>query len=103
LEEYVAQPASGRRLAFSTALERTLAEARKAPLVLYQLLPPAVAIVAATAFAEPAQADLARNEQRLILPALSDCRTCHGDLLPPRTSCSHCGNPLWKFAWLTGE
>jgi hypothetical protein len=80
-----------------------MAEARKAPLVLYQLLPPAVAIVTATAFADPAQADLARNEQRLILPALSDCRTCHGALLPPGTSCSQCGNPLWKFAWLTGE
>lgn len=103
LQAYASRPASDRRLAFSTALERTLAEARKAPLVLYQLLPPAVAIVVATALADSAHADLARSEQRLILPALSDCRACQGALLPPGTACPQCGNPLWKFAWLTGE
>jgi hypothetical protein len=103
LQAYVDQAASDRRLAFSTALERALAEARKAPLVLYQLLPPAVAIVVATAFADSAHADLARGGQRLILSALSDCRACHGALLPPGATCNQCGNPLWKFAWLTGE
>jgi hypothetical protein len=103
LQTYLGHAAPERRLDFSTTLERTHAEARKAPLVLYQLLPAAVAIAAAAAFGDAAQCDLARSEQRLILPSLSDCRVCHGAVLPPGQSCAECGNPLWKFAWLTGE
>ena len=103
LQVYLGQAAPERRLTFSTTLERTLAEARKAPLVLYQLLPAAVATTVAAAFGDAAHADLARSEQRLILPSLSDCRACHGAVLPPGNSCSECGNPLWRFAWLTEE
>jgi hypothetical protein len=103
LQAYLGEAAPDRRLTFSTTLERTHAEARKAPLVLYQLLPAAVAIAVAAAFGDAAHTDLARSEQRLILPSLSDCHSCHGAVLPAGTSCSECGNPLWKFAWLTGE
>jgi hypothetical protein len=103
LQAYLGHAAPERRLDFSTTLERTHAEARRAPLVLYQLLPAAVAIAAAAAFGDAAHCELARSEQRLILPSLSDCRACHGAVLPPGQSCGECGNPLWKFAWLVAE
>jgi cytochrome c553 len=100
---YKAQPPDTRRLSLETALERALPQTSHAPLVLFQLYPLAVDIVTATAFAAPVDAADARRRQRQILPSLADCTACHGELLENGEKCRQCGNPLWKYDWLTAE
>jgi hypothetical protein len=101
IADYLAQTPDGRRLAFSTVLARALPESQRAPLVLFQLYPLAVQIVTAAAFADGEAASAARRRQIALLPAIVDCRSCHGKVLDSGEQCPACGNPLWKPEWLT--
>jgi hypothetical protein len=85
---------------FSSALERALPEARKAPLVIYRLYPRAVRIATAIAFGDALRAQEIRSEQISFLPIIADCHHCHGAPLENGESCVDCGNPLWKIKWL---
>jgi hypothetical protein len=78
-----------------------LREAQRAPLVLFRLFPLSVRIVTAAAFNDGETAQSLHAEQLSILPAIADCSQCHGGLLKPGAKCATCGNPLWKFKWLT--
>src|SRR5262249_22769319 len=64
LEFYEVRSPSEQRLAFSNALMQILPEARRAPLVLYRLIAPAVRIVTALAFGKTADALDCRREQQ---------------------------------------
>lgn len=99
--DYLAKSADARRLAFSDALGRVLPESRRAPLVLFRLLPMAVRIVTASAFSDRTTAAGLRQQQVAILPAIIDCHECQGRVLECGEACPACGNPLWKYRWLT--
>jgi hypothetical protein len=101
LEYYQSRACDARRLAFTNVLAAAIPESRRAPLVLFRLLQPAVEIVTAIAFEDDALANDARREQLDALPAIRDCHECHGKLLDNGEQCPACGNPLWKFDWLT--
>jgi hypothetical protein len=101
LSHYEAAATDDRRLAFADALNRVFPESRQAPLVLFRLFPLAVQIVTAQAFDDRATAEQLRQQQVAILPAIVDCRQCHGRLLDPAARCDVCGNPLWKYEYLT--
>jgi hypothetical protein len=103
LAVYRAQPPDARRLSFETALERALPQANHAPLVLYRLFPLAVEAITAVAFGDLATGEAARKRQLELLPNLADCHDCRGRLLDNGEECRHCGNPLWRFDWLTAE
>jgi hypothetical protein len=91
----------GRRLAFTDVLMRVLPESRKAPMVLFQLVPLAIQIATAVAFGDdPAAAEL-RQQQRSILPSIADCPACHGVVLNNADFCNTCSNPMWTYKWLT--
>jgi len=99
--QYLAMSADERRLAFSDALGRVLPESRQSPLVLFRLLPMAVRIATAAAFGDRTTASGLRREQIALLPVIADCQECHGELLESARQCPLCGNPLWKYGWLT--
>jgi hypothetical protein len=101
LQNYTELPADARRLAFQKVLDRAVPESRRAPLVLLRLLPLAAGIVATSAFGNLEQARALRKQQSQLLPAINDCHRCRGRLLECGDSCPECGNPLWKFNWLT--
>jgi hypothetical protein len=103
LDFYRLRSPSEQRLAFSNALMAILPEARRAPLIMYRLVPPAVRIVTALAFGKTADAQECRREQAEHLPSILDCHHCHGTLLENGESCSMCGNPLWNYEWLTAS
>jgi hypothetical protein len=98
---YLAMDANGRRLAMSDIISDVLPESRQAPLVLFRLVPLAVQIVTALAFGDRQRADDLRGQQKALLPAISDCRECHGSVLENGQICQTCGNPMWTFKWLT--
>jgi hypothetical protein len=99
--DYLSLPADKRRLAFTDVLNHVVPESRRAPLVLFQLVPLAVQIATALAFGDNAQAAALRSLQVDHLPAIADCRECKRRLLANGEHCSHCGNPLWGSSWLT--
>lgn len=101
LDYYLSKKPEARRLAFSNVLAAAVPESRRAPLVLFRLVHPAVQIVTAIAFEDDTLASAARREQIEALPAIRDCHECHGRLLENGEQCPACGNPLWKFEWLT--
>lgn len=103
LATYSNQPASARRAAFSTAVERMLPEAARAPLVMYRLFPKAIIIATATAFGDRLQAEMTRRRQVALLMSINDCSKCRGSLLANGDSCGECGNPFWKYRWLTAD
>lgn len=103
MAHYTAKAPDQRRRAFSSVLERTLPEARHAPLIVYQLLPLAVSAITAIAFGQLAQAAEARKRQVAFLPSIVDCHECRGGLLEIGERCQQCGNPFWKYDWLTAE
>jgi hypothetical protein len=103
LAQYRARNAEDRRKVFSTLLERTLPEASRAPLVLYRLYPLAVAIVTSLAFGDHERALDARKRQQSVLPGIGDCGACRGNVLDNGERCAQCGNPIWKYDWLTAE
>jgi hypothetical protein len=96
-----AQTAEARRRAFSDEMAHVLHESLDAPLVLFQLLPPAVRIVTAQAFGDRKTAEELRSGQAAILPSINDCRQCRGQVLEGGEQCPKCGNPLWTYEWLT--
>jgi hypothetical protein len=99
--EYASRSDDQRWLAFTDALARILPESRQAPLVLFRLYPLALRIVTADAFDDRETAAALRNRQAATLPAILACRVCHGQILPSDEPCPRCGNPLWKYEWLT--
>jgi hypothetical protein len=101
LSEYLGEPPQKRRGRFESALSKVLPESTRAPLVVFLLYPLCVQIVTAQAFADHARAARLRQSQVAILPAIIDCRSCHGKVLENGEQCAGCGNPLWKFSWLT--
>ncbi len=103
LAQYSARSFEDRRRVFSTTLERALPEASRAPLVIYRLLPLAVRSATALAFGDHARAQEARKRQLLVLPGIGDCSACHGIVLDNGERCAQCGNPIWKYDWLTAE
>ena len=100
-EVYLPKSSDQRRLAFMDALARVLPESREAPLVLFRLAPLSVQIATARAFGDRGEASKLRLEQTAILPAIADCRQCRAQVLECVEQCRACGNPLWKYQWLT--
>ena len=100
-KSYFAKTAEQRRCAFIDEMARILHESIAAPLVLFQLLPPAVRIVTARAFGDRKTAEDMRIAQVASLPSIHDCRDCHGRVLDDSEQCPTCGNPLWSYEWLT--
>lgn len=98
---YFAESPETRCLAFGDELARVMPESRQAPLVLFRLVPFAVQIATACAFGDHDTASNLRRQQRAILPVITDCRQCRGRLLECVERCRACGNPLWKYEWLT--
>ncbi len=101
LRDYYGHTSQQRTLALTNALAAVLPESMKAPLVLFRLAPLAVEIAVAQAFDDQPTADALRREQLALLPAIGYCQDCHGEVLPPGEQCQVCGNPLWKYKWLT--
>lgn len=101
IDSYLGQALPARYLDFSNVLERALAEARHAPLILYQLFPLAVRVTTDLAFGDHFRGAEMRNKQLALLPALADCRACHGRLLEVDDICRECGNPVWTIRWLS--
>jgi hypothetical protein len=98
---YLAKSADRGRLAFIDIITRALPEARRAPLVLFRLLPSAIEVATSLAFGDQLRAAEAREHQAVNLPAIGDCHRCRGKLLENGEQCRECGNPLWLFDWLT--
>jgi hypothetical protein len=98
---YLFSPADDRRLTFVDRLGRVMPESRRAPLVLFRLVPLSIQIATASAFHDRGTAERLRREQATILPAITDCQECRGQVLECVEQCRCCGNPLWKHAWLT--
>jgi hypothetical protein len=103
LNVYLSKTADERRRTFAQLLERSLPEARHAPLIVYRLFPLAVAIATAVAFGDHMRADAARKRQIFILPGITDCPSCHGRVLANEEKCAQCGNPFWTYEWLTAD
>ena len=99
--DYASGSDDQRRLEFTDALVRILPESTKAPLVLFRLYPLALHIVTAGAFDDRDTGTALRKRQSAILPAILACRVCHGRILQSDEPCARCGNPLWKYEWLT--
>jgi len=100
LADYLSRTPDQRRLAFTDVLATTLAESRRAPLILFRLEPLCVQIVTALAFGDQPGASEVRRRQVEHLPAIRDCPKCRGSLLANGEQCAKCGNPMWKFVWL---
>ena len=103
LAHYASRGPDDRRRSFATVLEKALPEARHAPLIIYRLLPLSAAIVTDVAFGDHARAAEGRKRQATLLPNLTDCPQCRGNLLDNGEQCILCGNPMWKYDWLTAE
>jgi hypothetical protein len=97
----LAEPPDKRRSRFESELAKVLPESTQAPLVLFRLFPLCVKIATALAFADHNRASGLRHSQAGLLPAIGDCRSCHGKVLENGEICQGCGNPLWKYSWLT--
>ncbi|MGA2031238.1 MAG: hypothetical protein ABSG68_03190 [Thermoguttaceae bacterium] len=100
LQFYLSKTSDARRLAFSNILASAVPESRRAPLVLFRLLPMCAEVVTCLAFGDLQAAAAVRNCQVHALPAIRDCHACRGRLLENGEYCHACGNPLWKFEWL---
>lgn len=98
---YLAPSADDRRLAFVRAIDRIFPESTRAPLIVFRLLPLAIHLATACAFNDRASTSDLRRQQVSLLPAIADCHECHGRLLECVEQCRTCGNPLWKYEWLT--
>jgi len=101
LAHYGSKTPDDRRLAFTDVLAHALAESRRAPLVLFRLLPLSVHLATALAFGDHPTARQLRSRQVSCLPAIEDCQECRGRPLDNGEQCRTCGNPMWKFRWLT--
>jgi hypothetical protein len=100
---YAERSADDRRRAFLSRLVQVLPEAGRAPLVMFRLFPLAISIAAAIAFGDHPRAEEMRKRQITWLPSIADCHSCHGGLLENGEKCQQCGNPFWKYDWLTAD
>lgn len=100
IDHYWSLAGRARQLALTDVLLRVLPESRRAPLVLFRLVPLAVRIVTAVAFSDHASARDVRRQQASVLPPVVDCHQCRGTVLDNGDLCDMCGNPLWRFEWL---
>lgn len=100
--EYRSKKPDDRRLALIDVLLEVLPESRRAPLVLFRLVPLAVHVVTALAFGDQATASEVRQSQIACLPSIRDCHQCHGAVMDNEEICAVCGSPLWRFEWLEG-
>ncbi len=100
---YAERSADDRRRSFLTRVQQVLPEAGRAPLVMFRLYPLAVSIAVAIAFGDHRRAEETRKRQMTWLPSIADCHDCHGRLLDNGEKCPHCGNPFWKYDWLTAD
>lgn len=98
--QYAEMNEDDRRRHFASSLEKVYPEARRSPLVLYQLMPHAVRIVVAVAFGATEEANKQRDRQAFLLPGILDCRSCKGAVLDNGDTCVDCDNPVWKYKWL---
>lgn len=101
LSSYLKLEKVERRLAFTDALVRALREAGRAPLVLYRLFPLAIKIVTSVALGDVVAAGEERDRQKAFLASVGDCSQCNGRLLDNGEVCAMCGNPIWRYEWLT--
>ncbi len=101
IQRYRLQTPDQRRRELMDILLDMLPESGRAPLVLFSLVPLSVQLVTALAFGDRSRGEAVRKQQQDVLPALADCRDCHGAVLVNGKLCNTCGNPLWKFEWLT--
>jgi hypothetical protein len=101
LAHYGAKTSDQRRHAFAGLIERSVPEARQAPLVMYRLLPLAAVVATSIAFHDYDRAVEARKRQIAALPSIRDCPGCHGGVRENSEKCPVCGNPFWQYAWLT--
>jgi len=100
IDDYQSKTSDDRRLALTDVLLRVLPESRRAPLVLYRLVPLAVHTATALAFSDHDRASELRGRQIAFLPAIADCHECRGAVMDNEEICDVCGNPLWRFEWL---
>lgn len=100
---YAERSPDDRRRSFLTRLQQVLPEAGRAPLVMFRLFPLAISIAVAIAFGDHPRAEDIRKRQITWLPSIADCHDCHGRLLDNGEKCQHCGNPFWKYDWLTAD
>jgi hypothetical protein len=101
VDRYLRLDPRARQLAFADELARILPESRQAPLVLFRLVPMAVQIVVAAAFSDRKEAERLRAGQKAEVPGIAGCPQCQGKVLDNGQSCAKCGNPVWKYQWLT--
>ncbi len=101
IAEYRSKTSDDRRLALIDVLLKVLPESRRAPLILFRLVPLAIHVATALAFGDQATALEARRRQIACLPAIGDCHQCRGAVMDNGDLCAVCGNPLWRFEWLT--
>lgn len=101
LREHFTQSSEERALALTDTLAAILPQSMKAPLVLFRLMPLAVELATALAFDDRETAAALRREQLDLLPPISYCQDCHGEVLDQGQQCQVCGNPLWKHKYLT--
>jgi hypothetical protein len=100
ITEYKSKTPDDRRLALIDVLLKVLPESRRAPLVLFRLVPLAVHVATALAFGDQPRAAELRRGQIACLPAIVDCHKCRGAVMDNEETCDVCGNPLWRFEWL---
>ncbi len=101
LRSHYAQTSEQRALTLTNTLAAVLPQSMKAPLVLFRLMPLAVELATALAFDDRKTAAALRREQLNLLPAISYCQDCRGEVLDQGQQCQVCGNPLWKHKYLT--
>lgn len=100
VSEYLELDEDDRKRHFASSLEKVYPEARKSPLIIYQLMPHAVRIVVAVAFGATTEANRQRDRQAFLLPGILDCRSCNGEVLDNGETCVDCDNPIWNYNWL---
>jgi len=100
---YRSKSADDRRRIFSSQLQKVHPEAVRAPLVMYRLVPLAISIITALAFGDHPRAEETRKRQVTWLASIADCHACHGRLMDIGEECPQCGNPIWKYNWLTAD
>jgi hypothetical protein len=100
---YAERSADDRRRSFLSRLQQVLPEVGRAPLVMFRLLPLAISIAVAIAFGDHPRAEEMRKRQVTWLPSIADCHDCHGRLTENGEKCPRCGNPFWKYDWLTAD
>ena len=101
LARYQRKSPDARRSTFMDDLLKVLPESSKSPLILYRLFPAAIHIATAIAFGNHQGARELRAQQAACLPVIKECSQCYGTLLENGETCAACGNPLWKYQWLT--